>query len=173
MEEKYVTEAERQPESERTEGTWTGAKRQPESEGLEETKSEAGERPGEEGPETTEGPCCEACCRTKHRDSGEYQNLMNRLKRIEGQVRGIQGMVIDIVKKHLAQGHELDREGLIAELGDVAWYLAETAMALDVTLDEVLERNIEKLRKRYPEGFSTEQSLHRSKEEAGGKFEEE
>ena len=50
---------------------------------------------------------------------------------------------------------------LIKELGDVAWYLAETAFALDVELEEVLMRNIEKLKKRYPEGFSTEKSINR------------
>lgn len=75
---------------------------------------------------------------------------------------GESGEAIDIVKKHLAHGHELDRESLINELGDVAWYLAETATALDVSLEEVLEGNIEKLRRRYPEGFSTEQSIHRN-----------
>lgn len=64
-------------------------------------------------------------------------------------------------QKHLAQGHALDRDGLIKELGDVAWYLAETATALDIGLDEVLERNIEKLKNRYPEGFSAEKSQHR------------
>lgn len=75
---------------------------------------------------------------------------------------GESGEAIDIVKKHLAQGHELDREKLIKELGDIAWYLAETATVLDVTLEEVLTRNIEKLKKRYPEGFDTERSLHRT-----------
>lgn len=74
---------------------------------------------------------------------------------------GESGEAIDIVKRHLAQGHELDREHLIKELGDIAWYLAETAFALDVELDEVLKQNIEKLKKRYPDGFSTERSLHR------------
>ena len=74
---------------------------------------------------------------------------------------GESGEAIDIVKKHLHQGHELDREKLIKELGDIAWYLAETATALDVSLEEVLERNIEKLRSRYPEGFSTERSVNR------------
>ena len=74
---------------------------------------------------------------------------------------GEAGEAIDIVKKHLAQGHALDREGLIKELGDVAWYLAETATALGIDLDEVLERNIDKLKKRYPEGFSAEKSQHR------------
>ena len=74
---------------------------------------------------------------------------------------GESGEAIDIVKKHLAQGHPLDREKLIKELGDVAWYLAETAYALEVPLEEVLQRNIEKLRERYPEGFSTERSMDR------------
>ena len=74
---------------------------------------------------------------------------------------GESGEAIDIVKKHLAHGHELDRESLINELGDVAWYLAETATALDVSLEEVLVRNIEKLKKRYPEGFSSQRSIHR------------
>ena len=69
---------------------------------------------------------------------------------------------IDIVKKHLAQGHELDKEKLIKELGDIAWYLAETAYALDVSLEEVLSLNIEKLKKRYPEGFDSEKSINRN-----------
>ena len=56
---------------------------------------------------------------------------------------GESGEAIDIVKKHLHQGHELDREKLIKELGDIAWYLAEAATALDIDLETVLERNIE------------------------------
>ena len=74
---------------------------------------------------------------------------------------GESGEAIDIVKKHLAQGHDLDREALIKELGDIAWYLAETATALDVSLEEVFSRNIEKLKKRYPEGFDPERSVNR------------
>lgn len=75
---------------------------------------------------------------------------------------GEAGEAIDIVKRHLAQGHDLDRENLIKELGDVAWYLAETAYALDVPLEEVCQRNIDKLKARYPEGFSAERSIHRT-----------
>ena len=77
---------------------------------------------------------------------------------------GESGEAIDVVKKHLAQGHPLDRDKLIKELGDIAWYLAETATALDVTLEEVMEGNIEKLRRRYPEGFDSEKSIHRNKD---------
>ena len=82
-------------------------------------------------------------------------------------INGVMGLcgesreAIDIVKKHLAQGHPLDREGLIKELGDVAWYLAETAYALDVSLDEVFQQNIGKLKARYPEGFDARRSVER------------
>jgi NTP pyrophosphatase (non-canonical NTP hydrolase) len=75
---------------------------------------------------------------------------------------GESGEAIDIVKKHLAQGHELDKEKLIKELGDIAWYLAECATVLDVSLQEVLEKNIEKLQKRYPEGFKESDSINRN-----------
>ena len=47
------------------------------------------------------------------------------------------------------------------ELGDVACYLAETAYALDVSLDKVLRGNIEKLKARYPQGFDSEKSKNR------------
>ena len=74
---------------------------------------------------------------------------------------GEAGEAIDIVKKWLAQGHELDKEKLAKELGDIAWYLAETAYALDLSLEEVLEGNIQKLKKRYPEGFDRARSITR------------
>ncbi len=74
---------------------------------------------------------------------------------------GESGEVIDIVKKWLAQGHELDKQKLAKELGDVAWYLAETAYALDIPLDEILQGNLDKLKTRYPEGFRTTDSLNR------------
>ncbi|MBR2020069.1 MAG: nucleoside triphosphate pyrophosphohydrolase family protein [Clostridia bacterium] len=75
---------------------------------------------------------------------------------------GESGEAIDIVKKWLAQGHELDREHLAKELGDIAWYLAEAATALDLSLEEILQANLDKLQKRYPQGFAAERSLSRS-----------
>jgi len=103
----------------------------------------------------------------------EYQQLAMRtlnpkLDQRDILINGVMGLcgeageAIDIVKKHLAQGHDLNRDALVKELGDVAWYLAETAYALDIPLEEVLQRNIEKLRSRYPDGFSTEHSISRS-----------
>ncbi len=75
---------------------------------------------------------------------------------------GESGEAIDIVKKHLAQGHELDKEELAKELGDVAWYLAETATAIGYDLEDIFQMNIDKLKKRYPDGFSVEKSVNRN-----------
>ena len=75
---------------------------------------------------------------------------------------GESGEAIDIVKKHLHQGHELDKQHLSKELGDIAWYLAEAATALDMELEDIFKANIEKLKRRYPEGFNTQKSIERS-----------
>lgn len=102
----------------------------------------------------------------------EYQNLAMRtlnpqLDRKDVLINSVMGLcgesgeAIDIVKKWLAQGHELDRERLVQELGDVAWYLAEAATALDVPLEQIFAGNITKLENRYPQGFETERSVTR------------
>lgn len=78
---------------------------------------------------------------------------------------GESGEAIDIVKKWLMQGHELDKDHLIKELGDVAWYLAEAATALDVPLETVLQGNLDKLRQRFPNGFDTDASVHRKEDD--------
>ena len=60
------------------------------------------------------------------------------------------------------QGHNLDKDHLIKELGDRAWYLAT---ALDVPLDTILQGNLDKLPKRYPDGFSINASINKQKED--------
>ena len=74
---------------------------------------------------------------------------------------GESGEAIDIVKKWLMQGHELDKKHLVRELGDVAWYLAEAATVLDVPLEAVFQGNLDKLRRRFPNGFDTGASVNR------------
>ena len=76
---------------------------------------------------------------------------------------GESGEAIDIVKKWLMQGHELDKEHLVKELGDVAWYLAEAATALNVSLESVFQINLDKLERRFPNGFDSANSIHRRK----------
>lgn len=74
---------------------------------------------------------------------------------------GETGEVADLLKKHKFQGHTLDRDKMVEELGDVAWYLAVTAHAIGYNLGDILTGNIEKLKVRYPDGFDAERSLHR------------
>ena len=78
---------------------------------------------------------------------------------------GESGEAIDIVKKWLAQGHELDKVHLAKELGDIAWYLAEAATALDMDLEDIFQANIEKLKKRYPDGFAAGRSVDRTEDD--------
>lgn len=106
----------------------------------------------------------------------EYQALARRTSNTNGPelasydklINGVMGLCgeagecIDVVKKMMFQQHELDTDKLIEELGDVLWYCAELATGLGVTLEEVAQRNIDKLRRRYPEGFDAERSMNRA-----------
>ena len=65
------------------------------------------------------------------------------------------GEFLEIIKKMVFQGkpwNEDNREHLIIELGDIMWYVAQACMALEVSMDQVLETNVKKLEKRYPDG---------------------
>lgn len=74
---------------------------------------------------------------------------------------GESGECEDLVKKERFQDHELDKEKMAKELGDVAWYLALTAYGIGYDLEDILRMNVEKLQARYPDGFDADHSLHR------------
>lgn len=104
--------------------------------------------------------------------ANNYQKLANRtinpeLNSSELLLDGLMGLngesgeAIDIYKKHLFQGHNFDRDHLIEEIGDVAWYLAIVCTSLNIDLDYVLKANIKKLSLRYPEKFTPELSINR------------
>lgn len=76
-------------------------------------------------------------------------------------IAGEGGEVADIIKKHIFQGHELDREHVAKELGDVLWYIALGAHSIGYSLEQIMEMNVEKLRNRYPDGFESDRSIHR------------
>lgn len=84
--------------------------------------------------------------------------LLNGVMGLNGEA----GEAMDIVKKYMFQGHELDREHVAKELSDCLWYLAVAAKGCGYTLAEIVEMNVKKLRARYPEGFTIENSLHRA-----------
>ena len=101
-----------------------------------------------------------------------YQNLANRSAGAGGEgdrrlmvaalgLSGEAGEFANLVKKMTAHGHPFDPASLKDELGDVLWYLAEAATAAGLDLNEIAQENVDKLLKRYPEGFSQENSVNR------------
>ena len=95
------------------------------------------------------------------RTAGEYKTNYDQLRNAAYGLNGEAGEVIDLLKKHEFQGHDLPDEKLIDECGDVLWYCALLADALGFTLEQVMNRNIDKLRKRYPDGFDKNRSINR------------
>ncbi len=98
--------------------------------------------------------------RADFQDFAFYQNKANRTMGDGGLgmaalgLAGETGEVVEMVKKHLFHGKELDREKLGKELGDVLWYLAAAAQVANLDLAQIASDNIEKLEKRYPSGFN-------------------
>ena len=100
--------------------------------------------------------------------SSEYSKLVERLNELEGQGADVSrlmtaafgmsaeaGEFTEVVKKIFLQGKPYNGENVFhmkRELGDLCWYLAQACMALDITFEEVLEMNYQKLSARYPEG---------------------
>ena len=78
---------------------------------------------------------------------------------------GEAGEVADMIKKHLHQGRPMDRDKFIKKLGDLAWYLALGCTVIGEPMENVLQENIDKLLKRYPDGFDPERSMHRAEDD--------
>ncbi len=104
----------------------------------------------------------------------EYQKLAQRTSnertpsgKVENGCLGLageSGECCELLKKYFFQGHELDKAKMLDELGDVLWYIGETAAGIGATLEEVAIHNIKKLKARYPDRFSAERSLNREDE---------
>lgn len=79
-------------------------------------------------------------------------------------LNGEAGEIADHVKKVMFHGHPLDddtRDKIAKEIGDILWYCALAAKGIGLGLGEIASMNVEKLRRRYPEGFSSERSMDR------------
>jgi NTP pyrophosphatase (non-canonical NTP hydrolase) len=96
--------------------------------------------------------------RTRNPDVTGFSALLEGAMGCSGEA----GELLDELKKVAFHGHDLDKDKLLKELGDNLWYTARTADALGVSLEDVARRNIEKLRARYPHGFSAHDSKNRS-----------
>ncbi len=110
-------------------------------------------------------------------DANEYQNLAARTlsKSVDFKISdseqlliwhalglsGEAGEIVDIIKKGVFHHHGIDRAELTKELGDVMWYLAVMCTSLGIPLSTIMAQNIEKLKKRYPDGFNVEDSIAR------------
>lgn len=102
----------------------------------------------------------------------EYQKLAERtinddLTNSGREMHALHGMVGEIGELHslyqkVYQGHSLDEEHAKKELGDLLWFIAEYCTAIGWELEDVMITNIDKLKARYPEGFSEDKSLHRA-----------
>lgn len=84
-------------------------------------------------------------------------DLMNVALGLAGEA----GEFCDQIKKHVYHKHDLDHDHLIKELGDQLWYIAAGCKLLNVRLSDVMAQNINKLNRRYPDGFSSESSRNR------------
>lgn len=103
--------------------------------------------------------------------ANEYQKMALRTMNWdktpkENEYHAIHGMVGEIGEIHsiyqkVYQGHEAKEEHLMKEVGDLLWFIAEYCTVKGWALEEIMEMNIEKLKARFPDGFSVEQSLHR------------
>ena len=105
-------------------------------------------------------------------DMNEYQDLALRTAnaRLDDKqmlanwalgLSGEAGETADLIKKHLFHGHPLDKDKIKSELGDIMWYIATMSRSLGMDMNEIAEHNVDKLRARYPEGFSETRSRER------------
>lgn len=101
----------------------------------------------------------------------EYQKAAARtiaanMDKADQYQHALHGMVGEIGEIHSIyqkayQGHKIDGEHLMKEVGDLMWFIAEYCTAHEWDMDDIAQLNIDKLKARYPEGFEVEKSLHR------------
>lgn len=104
----------------------------------------------------------DAVKRTANNTLGEAMTWANIGLGIAGEA----GEVADLIKKFVMHGHSLEKDKLIKELGDCLFYVEWACIMANVTREEVEQANIEKLSKRYPNGFSSEASINRPETKA-------
>lgn len=109
-------------------------------------------------------------------DANEYQRLSARtlnaalpvlnenqtqLLMVALGLAGETGELVDALKKMIFHGHSIDKDKVAEEASDLLWYLAALCTTLSLDLSDVMQANVDKLRRRFPDGFSTEASIAR------------
>lgn len=74
---------------------------------------------------------------------------------------GESGELIDMIKKAIFHQHPIAKTELKKEIGDILWYLAMMCESFHIDFEKVAQKNIDKLKERYPDGFSVEASQNR------------
>lgn len=95
--------------------------------------------------------------RTMRLDNSTEEMIVEALLGLSGEV----GEINDYIKKYKYQGHQLIVDKVLEEIGDVMWYIALLCTALHSNMDDVMEKNINKLKERYPNGFDSNRSINR------------
>ena len=102
--------------------------------------------------------------RTARKDLCPYDHVFNGVLGLCGEA----GECADLLKKSAYQDGRDIKQDMKEELGDCLWYCAELAAGMGWMLEEVGQENIDKLKRRYPEGFDLDKSLHRGGENDNG-----
>ncbi len=120
--------------------------------------------------------CVFISARTNTMNMTEYQKQVQRTmpKNLTGEkavamlamgIAGEAGEIVELLKKSLFHDHDITNGDVAEEIGDLLWYLANLATKLKIDLGRAAQKNIEKLKKRYPDGFDTEKSKKRADKE--------
>jgi len=103
-----------------------------------------------------------------HEDTYTFEGTENISPQLEHAIWGItseSGEIADILKKSKIYGKELDAVDIIDEAGDMMWYMALLCNALNISFEDVWDKNIRKLQTRFPEGFSAEEAIEKTNRE--------
>ena len=95
--------------------------------------------------------------RTLNKELSKEQQVSNMIFGANGEL----GEVTDILKKFLFQGHKLDKQHLAEEIGDTLFYIVNLCTIYGLDVEDILQGNVDKLKKRFPQGFETERSINR------------
>ena len=95
--------------------------------------------------------------RTLNKELSKEQQVSNMIFGANGEL----GEVTDILKKHLYQEHRINKIHLAEEIGATLFYIVNLCTIYGLDIEDILQGNVDKLKKRFPEGFDAERSINR------------
>ena len=95
--------------------------------------------------------------RTLNKELSKEKQVSNMIFGANGEL----GEVTDILKKHLYQGHRINKQHLAEEIGDTLFYIVNLCTVYGLDVEDILQVNVDKLKKRFPNGFEADRSINR------------